>query len=175
MKFIGKKERDTFTDERYLSGGVAPTGIEPVFHAWEACVLAARRKRHEKNAAEFLQRKKDALIGYPSSWKVAPTGIEPVFHAWEACVLAARRKRHLQSQILVSGAEAGGFEPPVRLPARQFSKLVVSATHPNFLLLAFRSNRCPSFCQLRCKGRCFFLNRQIFWQKSFKKIISAAI
>ena len=25
---------------------VAPTGIEPVFHAWEACVLAARRKRH---------------------------------------------------------------------------------------------------------------------------------
>ena len=31
------------------------------------------------------------------------------------------------------GAEAGGFEPPVRLPVRQFSKLVVSATHPNFL------------------------------------------
>ena len=30
-------------------------------------------------------------------------------------------------------AEAGGFEPPVRLPVRQFSKLVVSATHPNFL------------------------------------------
>ena len=32
-------------------------------------------------------------------------------------------------------AEAGGFEPPVRLPVRQFSKLVVSATHPNFLPL----------------------------------------
>ena len=31
------------------------------------------------------------------------------------------------------GAEAGGFEPPVQLPVRQFSKLVVSATHPNFL------------------------------------------
>ena len=29
-------------------------------------------------------------------------------------------------------AEAGGFEPPVRLPVRQFSKLLVSATHPNF-------------------------------------------
>ena len=27
-------------------------------------------------------------------------------------------------------AEAGGFEPPVR----QFSKLVVSATHPHFLV-----------------------------------------
>lgn len=31
-------------------------------------------------------------------------------------------------------AEAGGFEPPVRLPVRQFSKLVVSATHPHFLI-----------------------------------------
>ena len=31
-------------------------------------------------------------------------------------------------------AVRGGFEPPVRLPVRQFSKLVVSATHPNFLL-----------------------------------------
>ena len=33
-------------------------------------------------------------------------------------------------------AEAGGFEPPVQLPVRQFSKLVVSATHPHFLNLA---------------------------------------
>ena len=29
-------------------------------------------------------------------------------------------------------AESGGFEPPVRLPVRQFSKLLVSATHPSF-------------------------------------------
>ena len=28
-------------------------------------------------------------------------------------------------------AVRGGFEPPVRLPVRQFSKLVVSATHPS--------------------------------------------
>ena len=28
-------------------------------------------------------------------------------------------------------AVGGGFEPPVRLPVRQFSKLVVSATHPS--------------------------------------------
>ncbi len=34
----------------------------------------------------------------------------------------------------LSLAEAGGFEPPVQLPVRQFSKLVVSATHPHFLL-----------------------------------------
>ncbi len=30
-------------------------------------------------------------------------------------------------------AERGGFEPPVQLPVRQFSKLVVSATHPSLL------------------------------------------
>jgi hypothetical protein len=30
-------------------------------------------------------------------------------------------------------AEGGGFEPPVQLPVRQFSKLVVSATHPPLL------------------------------------------
>ena len=45
-------------------------------------------------------------------------------------------------------AEAGGFEPPVRLPVRQFSKLVVSATHPNFLS-AFIS-------QMQCKITTFF-------------------
>ena len=32
-----------------------------------------------------------------------------------------------------SVAEGGGFEPPVREPVRQFSKLLVSATHPSFL------------------------------------------
>ena len=30
------------------------------------------------------------------------------------------------------GAEGGRFEPPVREPVRQFSKLLVSATHPSF-------------------------------------------
>ncbi len=36
------------------------------------------------------------------------------------------------SEVIRFRAEAGGFEPPVRLPVRQFSKLVVSATHPHF-------------------------------------------
>ena len=31
-------------------------------------------------------------------------------------------------------AVRGGFEPPVRSPVRQFSKLVVSATHPPHLM-----------------------------------------
>jgi hypothetical protein len=37
-------------------------------------------------------------------------------------------------------AERGGFEPPVQLPVRQFSKLVVSATHPS-LQIIIRYNR----------------------------------
>ncbi len=36
--------------------------------------------------------------------------------------------------ITALSAEAGGFEPPVPLRVRQFSKLVVSATHPHFLV-----------------------------------------
>ena len=77
------------------------------------------------------------------------TRIELVLHAWEACVLTVRRTHRLlmnlkraksiklSSFYLENFAEAGGFEPPVRLPVRQFSKLVVSATHPNFLEPAF--------------------------------------
>ena len=35
--------------------------------------------------------------------------------------------------LLFDPAESGGFEPPIPLPVRQFSKLVVSATHPTLL------------------------------------------
>ena len=45
-------------------------------------------------------------------------------------------------------AEAGGFEPPVRLLVRQFSKLLVSATHPNFLKeLSFFSNAMQRYAE----------------------------
>ena len=103
---------------------------------------------------------------------VAPTGLEPVYPAWEAGILTARWKRHFYFPPYLS-AEAGGFEPPVRLPARQFSKLVVSATHPNFLPLMrylADSNRRWRFCRplpshsvkvplsvCGCKGTTFFL------------------
>ncbi len=39
-----------------------------------------------------------------------------------------------------SVAEGGGFEPPVREPVRQFSKLLVSATHPSFQKEALAAN-----------------------------------
>ncbi len=59
-------------------------------------------------------------------------------------------------------AEAGGFEPPERLPVRQFSKLLVSATHPNFLIVGYSS-------ELRCKDRRYFLINKPFCDFSFKK------
>ena len=60
-------------------------------------------------------------------------------------------------------AEAGGFEPPVPLRVRQFSKLVVSATHPHFHVF------CASSLELRCKDRCMFLNKQSFLHLFSKK------
>ena len=53
-----------------------------------------------------------------------------------------------------SFAEKGGFEPPVPLRVRQFSKLLVSATHPPFLN--------GSFAKKRCKSTAFFWHTQIF-------------
>ena len=70
------------------------------------------------------------------------------------------RPRPLDESALFhkSNAEAGGFEPPVRLPVRQFSKLLVSATHPNFQYFL-----CGSvFSQTRCKDKRSFRPVQAF-------------
>ena len=72
---------------------------------------------------------------------------ETTFFFWgDFCVIAhslptasyAKKKKNLLAQvnldrqIFIFFAEEGGFEPPVQLPVRQFSKLLVSATHPPF-------------------------------------------
>ena len=51
-------------------------------------------------------------------------------------------------RFLMLFAVRAGFEPAVRLPVRQFSKLVVSATHPNFLSALIS--------QMQCKITTFF-------------------
>ena len=59
-----------------------------------------------------------------------------IFSVHFRCIFLDIKKAYkIEYQFLVDSfsAEAGGFEPPVRLPVRQFSKLVVSATHPHFL------------------------------------------
>ena len=67
---------------------------------------------------------------------VAPTGIEPVYHAWEACILTIRWKRQMR--------KLGDSNPRYGKPVRQFSKLVVSATHPNFLSVLHLFLKCDA-------------------------------
>ena len=56
-------------------------------------------------------------------------------------------------------AEGGGFEPPVRLPVRQFSKLLVSATHPSFPAINAIRQTLSEYelsHESGCKGTAFF-------------------
>ena len=49
------------------------------------------------------------------------------------CQCTKKALKHSLRAFFCCCAVRGGFEPPVRLPVRQFSKLVVSATHPSHL------------------------------------------
>ncbi len=86
---------------------------------------------------------------------VGVTGFEPV----TSCSQSRRDDRTtLHPGTLL--AVRGGFEPPVRKPVRQFSKLLVSATHPSHRI----NLKCPPqggvracSCVLRvCKYRRIF-------------------
>ena len=66
-------------------------------------------------------------------------------------------------QFFFLGAEATRFELVVRLPVRQFSKLLVSATHPHF--------QSHSALELRCKDRVFFLILQILPSLSLQMLL----
>ena len=60
-------------------------------------------------------------------------GLRPPCPTFQDFVFLARyyeKRNPLKVPFL---AEKGGFEPPVQLPVRQFSKLLVSATHPSLL------------------------------------------
>ncbi len=69
---------------------------------------------------------------------------------------------------LLARAEATRFELVVRLPVRQFSKLLVSATHPHFLDFLERLARLSfAFCSAKierlfqlCKSRIQIISRQ---------------
>ena len=96
------------------------------------------------------------------------------------CVIPKVCRRHPYKKIHVPSlkqawtwlmdffAEGGGFEPPVRLPVRQFSKLLVSATHPSFLSSCesyFGSFFYAGYCvetEIACKGTTKNAHVQIF-------------
>ena len=75
----------------------------------------------------------------------------------------------LPTELRVHLAEAGGFEPPVQLPVRQFSKLVVSATHPSFQ--SSLPNRQALSLKCGCKVSHLFSSRQIY-RNLFSKNLS---
>ena len=137
---------------------VVDRGIEPLCQDWESSILTIRWIDQI-----FLP----CVSKYPC---VVDRGIEPLCQDWESCILTIRWIDHQASRLR---AEAGGFEPPVREPVRQFSKLLVSATHPNFLgSLSVSESICS---QMRVQRYafiftpanffpCFFNNHAIFLQ-----------
>jgi hypothetical protein len=65
---------------------------------------------------------------------VGVAGFEPAT-PWSQTRCANRTA--LYPVLIFFYAVRGGFEPPVQLPVRQFSKLLVSATHPPHLFLFY--------------------------------------
>ena len=57
---------------------------------------------------------------------------EMTFRSIDRVALPHFVQRARSRREIPPAAEGGGFEPPVREPVRQFSKLLVSATHPSF-------------------------------------------
>ncbi len=76
------------------------------------------------------------LVLYKSGWQ--DSNLRPP--APKAGAIAGLR----YTPNLVSSAEKGGFEPPVPFPVRQFSKLLVSATHPSLRCFYMRAFPCKS-------------------------------
>ncbi len=68
------------------------------------------------------------------------------------------RFKRLNKPVNPNVAERGGFEPPTRSPVRQFSKLLVSATHPSLLIFGW------------CKCRNHFHLGKIKVEKNWNKI-----
>ena len=62
-------------------------------------------------------------------------------------------------------AEKGGFEPPVPLRVRQFSKLLVSATHPSLLVPPVRG---VTIMRLHLKF-CFIFQKRVQRYNKFLK------
>ena len=102
---------------------------------------------------------------------VVDRGIEPLCQDWESCILTIRwiDQQHVKDQSRRSPlAEGGGFEPPVREPVRQFSKLLVSATHPSFQ----KDLRVPNLGaspRLRVQRYDYFLIPPNFYPTFFRK------
>ena len=99
---------------------------------------------------------------------VVDRGIEPLCQDWESCILTIRwidQRCNLELRL----RKVGDSNPRYGNPARQFSKLVVSATHPTFQSdIVAKSTSIVLKCG--CKGTIFFLFHQIFLQFFSRKV-----
>ena len=99
---------------------------------------------------------------------VVDRGIEPLCQDWESCILTIRwidQRCNLELRL----RKVGDSNPRYGKPARQFSKLVVSATHPTFQSdIVAKSTSIVLKCG--CKDTIFFLFHQIFLQFFSRKV-----
>ena len=76
--------------------------------------------------------KKHWAACYPCSvFCVVDRGIEPLCQDWESCILTIRWIHHVRALLRIM-RKLGDSNPRYVKHVRQFSKLLVSATHPNF-------------------------------------------
>ena len=114
---------------------------------------------------------------------VVDRGIEPLCQDWESCILTIRwidRMLHSRQPDFPKRKE-GDSNPRYKKYVRQFSKLLVSATHPSFQSgLANRvakhiiSNACAKVTVLFCSSKCFpiiFLWASVFSSAGIQLLI----
>ena len=108
-----------------------------------------------------------APAGPQPSRETAPCEGALSFFCWrpfasELAWVPTKKRLRLSSQPFLGLAERTRFELAVELPLRQFSKLLVSATHPPLRKLA------ESIFNSDCKGTAFFDTCKRFAQFFFK-------
>jgi hypothetical protein len=104
-------------------------------------------KRKCSEVTSCLSKKKELQTLYLqlSNFKVGVAGFEPAT-PWSQTRCANRTALY---PVILFKAVRAGFEPAVQFPVRQFSKLLVSATHPPHLYIFFlRTNGKFSIRQL---------------------------
>ncbi len=95
------------------------------FENYEICVYATHKAARTIMECSITQMSKNRQSAAAENSR---PGVEKA-----PCLLNKRNRMPLADILFFYLAEKGGFEPPVPLRVRQFSKLLVSATHPSLL------------------------------------------
>ena len=137
---------------------VVDRGIEPLCQDWESCILTIRW-------IDLVTKICIGLTTFADLYQhifniVVDRGIEPLCQDWESCILTIRwidQRCNFELRL----RKVGDSNPRYGKPARQFSKLVVSATHPTFLLNSVSESQ-ASFSNAIAKVLNFFGSTKFF-------------